>query len=325
MQSLPIALILYFLVPHFAPFWQVPAPKHETTGLTYIVKHGNIADLGQSADLAMIVNFPEGPIPKFHQRYWRALVIDQFDGESWSQSPLQQAYQQPLLATKQPQEHLIVQGGDEIQQVQYETVLMANQTQYVPTLNATVNITSNDSSASSTTGKYHITASNHVINAKQQVFTTNYSAISLLNVNHQRTLSVPEKAQYLQLPDIKQQDIINSSNSTTKLNAHLNPKTQAWVQELNKNNQSLVEFIIAFNTFLLTENFTYTLQPPLMQENMVDQFLFTHQTGFCSHYASAMAYVLRIAGYPTRLVAGYQSGEQVNKSTLMIYQYDAHA
>lgn len=101
-QALPIALIMYILVPHFSPFWQVPSPKQETTGLTDVVKPGNIADLAQSADLAMIVRFTEGPIPKFHQRYWRAIVIDQFDGESWSQSQLQRAYQQPLLAMTQP-------------------------------------------------------------------------------------------------------------------------------------------------------------------------------------------------------------------------------
>lgn len=318
-QSLPIALIMYFLVPHFAPFWQVPAPKQETTGLTDIVKPGNIADLAQSADLAMIVKFNQGEIPKFHQRYWRALVIDEFDGESWSQSQLQQAYQQPLLAPIQPQQHLISQSSNDIQFTQYESILMANQTQYVPTLNAIIDIKSDGPTSSHQRNLYHITASNHVINAQPQVFTTNYSAMSMLNANHQRRLSEPETAQYLQLPKVSQQQVPST------FNPRLNPKTQAWVKQLSKNNPSLAQFIVAFNRFLLDENFTYTLQPPLMQENMVDQFLFTHQTGFCSHYASAMAYALRLAGYPTRLVAGYQGGEQVNESTLMIYQYDAHA
>ena len=312
-QAFPIALIMYILVPLFSPFWQVPSPKQETTGLTDVVKPGNIADLAQSADLAMIVRFTEGPIPKFHQRYWRAIVIDQFDGESWSQSKLQRAYQQPLLAITQPQQHVISQPSDNIHLTQYKSVLMANQTQYVPTLDAIIDIKGN----SHTPNPYIITASNHAFNSQPQVFTTDYSAISMLNVNHQRELTQLETEQYLQLPP-----------SSKKLNnqlAHQNPRTQVWVTELTKQNTTLKQLITAFNQFILTEQFTYTLQPPLMPENMVDQFLFTHQTGFCSHYAAAMGYVLRLAGYPTRLVAGYQGGEQVNDSTLMIYQYDAHA
>lgn len=318
-QALPIALILYFLVPHFSPFWQVPAPKQETTGLTDVVKPGDIADLAQSADLAMIVRFTEGAIPKFHQRYWRALVIDDFDGESWSQSPLQRAYQQPRLASQQPQQHIVATSNEEIKFTQYESVLMANQTQYVPTLNAIIDI----KGANHKLNPYRITASNHALNAQQQVFTTNYSAISMLNVNHQRKLTEQERSQYLQLP--QQIHELERIHALENQNTQHNPLSQAWVAELSKQNPTLAQLIAAFNTFLLTENFTYTLQPPLMQENMIDQFLFTHQTGFCSHYASAMGYVLRLAGYPTRLVAGYQGGEQVNETTLMIYQYDAHA
>jgi hypothetical protein len=75
--------------------------------------------------------------------------------------------------------------------------------------------------------------------------------------------------------------------------------------------------------------FVYTLRPEVMLVDPVDRFLFDNQAGFCSHYASALAYALRLGGIPARIVAGYQGGELEKNAGespyLSIYQYDAHA
>ena len=75
-----------------------------------------------------------------------------------------------------------------------------------------------------------------------------------------------------------------------------------------------------------TEQFYYTLTPPLMLHDPIDTFLFETRTGFCSHYATAFVYLLRIAGIPARVVGGYQGGE-MNKvgGFLEVKQADAHA
>ncbi|MCP5269427.1 MAG: DUF3488 domain-containing transglutaminase family protein [Zoogloeaceae bacterium] len=74
------------------------------------------------------------------------------------------------------------------------------------------------------------------------------------------------------------------------------------------------------------ENFIYTLQPPLLQENSIDQFLYETRRGFCEHYASAFVFLMRAAGVPARIVAGYQGGE-INPvdGYLTVRQSDAHA
>jgi hypothetical protein len=74
------------------------------------------------------------------------------------------------------------------------------------------------------------------------------------------------------------------------------------------------------------EDFHYTLTPPVMEENPVESFLFTTRYGFCSHYASAFVYLMRVAHIPARVVTGYQGGE-LNKTGnfLEIRQADAHA
>jgi transglutaminase-like putative cysteine protease len=74
------------------------------------------------------------------------------------------------------------------------------------------------------------------------------------------------------------------------------------------------------------EDFHYTLTPPLMEENPIETFLFATRYGFCSHYAAAFVYLLRVANIPARVVTGYQGGE-LNKvgDFLEIRQADAHA
>ena len=70
----------------------------------------------------------------------------------------------------------------------------------------------------------------------------------------------------------------------------------------------------------------YTLNPPLLGTDMVDEFLFDSKRGFCEHFAAAFVFTLRAAGVPARVVAGYQGGE-INPvdGYLEVRQYDAHA
>lgn len=72
--------------------------------------------------------------------------------------------------------------------------------------------------------------------------------------------------------------------------------------------------------------FFYTLQPPPLGEQAIDDFLFVTRRGFCEHYASAFAFLLRAAGVPARVVGGYQGGEfNPLDGSLVVRQADAHA
>ncbi|HMK84432.1 MAG TPA: DUF3488 and transglutaminase-like domain-containing protein, partial [Steroidobacteraceae bacterium] len=54
--------------------------------------------------------------------------------------------------------------------------------------------------------------------------------------------------------------------------------------------------------------FYYTLKPPALADDSVDEFLFITRHGFCGHYASAFATLMRAAGIPARVVTGYYGG-----------------
>lgn len=74
------------------------------------------------------------------------------------------------------------------------------------------------------------------------------------------------------------------------------------------------------------EPYVYTLRPQPLGSDSIDDFLFNTRRGFCAHYAGAMTFVLRAAGIPARVVAGYQGGElNPNGNYIQVRQFDAHA
>jgi len=112
----------------------------------------------------------------------------------------------------------------------------------------------------------------------------------------------------------------------TELPADKNPKTRAlgqqWAREF-KNDLDIVNQALAM---FRNEPYVYTLRPPLLGDNPSDEFLFDTRRGFCEHYASSFALLMRAAGIPARVVTGYQGGE-VNAlgGHLIVRQSDAHA
>ena len=78
--------------------------------------------------------------------------------------------------------------------------------------------------------------------------------------------------------------------------------------------------------YFAQQPFIYTLSPPLLKDDPVDEFLFDTRSGFCENYASSFTVLMRAAGIPARIVTGYQGGE-LNPlgDYLIVRQRDAHA
>ncbi|MBF0144462.1 MAG: transglutaminase domain-containing protein, partial [Magnetococcales bacterium] len=72
--------------------------------------------------------------------------------------------------------------------------------------------------------------------------------------------------------------------------------------------------------------YAYTLAPPPLVGDPVDGFLFGNRDGYCEHYAGAFTFLMRAAGVPARVVAGYQGGRSNPLGDhLTVRQADAHA
>jgi hypothetical protein len=86
------------------------------------------------------------------------------------------------------------------------------------------------------------------------------------------------------------------------------------------------KFVDAVLDFLRTGGFVYSLTPPLLSYDSVDDFLFNTRSGFCGHYASAFVTLMRDAGVPARVVTGYLGGEwNPIGSYFVVRQSDAHS
>jgi transglutaminase-like putative cysteine protease len=104
-----------------------------------------------------------------------------------------------------------------------------------------------------------------------------------------------------------------------------NPRTLAYAEALRAKYRSETGIIDAVLR-LFNEGYTYTLSPPLLGRDSIDEFMFDTKKGFCEHYASAFAVIMRAAGIPARVVTGYLGGE-MNPigGYLVVRQSDAHA
>ncbi len=112
----------------------------------------------------------------------------------------------------------------------------------------------------------------------------------------------------------------------TQLPPGRNPRTQAMGLQLRRRAGSDAAFVQAVLAFLRTGGFTYSLTPPPLGPEPIDDFLFNTRTGFCGHYASAFVDMMRAGGVPARVVTGYLGGEwNPYDSMLTVRQSDAHA
>lgn len=106
----------------------------------------------------------------------------------------------------------------------------------------------------------------------------------------------------------------------------ISARTAALARQLRGNNRTDQEVVQAALQFFNREPFVYTLQPPLLQDDPVDGFLFDTRRGFCEHYATSFVVLMRLAQIPSRVVIGYQGGDfNPMGGHLVVRQSDAHA
>lgn len=111
-----------------------------------------------------------------------------------------------------------------------------------------------------------------------------------------------------------------------QLPEHVSERTRRLVRQWRSQSSSDAQLVQLALRHFNRQPFVYTLQPPLLGEDPVDQFLFETRRGFCEHYATSFTILMRLAGIPARVVIGYQGGEfNPVGGHLVVRQSDAHA
>ena len=105
-----------------------------------------------------------------------------------------------------------------------------------------------------------------------------------------------------------------------------NPRATALAEEWRRSSGSDAQILARAIAWLRSSRIAYTLEPPLLGRDSVDEFLFDSKAGFCENFSSAFVFLMRAAGVPARVVTGYQGGDLNPVDRIItVRQSDAHA
>ncbi len=108
---------------------------------------------------------------------------------------------------------------------------------------------------------------------------------------------------------------------------HITPRTMSLAREITGGTDRELTKIMKIQSYLMNK-YKYDMNAPRAPRggNTVDYFLFESKSGFCEHFASAMAVLARASGIPSRIVTGFAPGDY-NPFTgfFDVHGTDAHA
>ncbi|WP_416191411.1 transglutaminaseTgpA domain-containing protein [Neisseria sp. CCUG12390] len=90
LMTLPLAAVLFVSVPRLnEPLWGIPQKRDNqaSTGLSDTMQPGSISNLVQSDEWVANVIFSDGLTVEPKNLYWRAIIMDEFDGRTWRAAP----------------------------------------------------------------------------------------------------------------------------------------------------------------------------------------------------------------------------------------------
>ncbi len=290
LYAAPLTLAMWILFPRLSsPFWAVPVDSSQaTSGLSESMSPGDISSLSLSNKVAFRVDFVD-QVPPPKDLYWRGLVLYNFNGRTWTGA----------------NEAI---GHDRRDNVEYLGAPISYQVTLEPTAQHTVfalDVPLEWSIDRTTMGLHQQLARERPIDQR-----ISYKAVSHTTFRSNRTETIFDNNYYRGLPE------------------EGNARTRALAKNMREAVSSETDFIEDVLRMFNEQAYFYTLEPPQLGRNPVDQFLFEARQGFCEHYASAFAVMMRAVGIPTRIVLGYQGGELNNfgnYSYMIVRQSDAHA
>jgi transglutaminase-like putative cysteine protease len=287
-MALPLTLCLFLLFPRLgSPLWGAPLdPAGGRTGISDSMSPGDISVLLADDSPAFRVTLLEGQMPPRSQRFWRGPVLWYFDGRTWTRPGY--LFNNLEAATVEARR----------EPIRYELIMEPTEQPWVLALDMPTAVPEGLR-----------VGADQVLRAPHPI------------VRAQR-FELSSATDYLLEPELR----LTWRRLALELPTAYNPRSQAlarsWRAELGGDDAAIIERAL----YWFNREFSYSLVPPLLGLHSVDEFLFETREGFCEHYASAFAVLMRAAGIPTRVVTGYLGGEyNALGGFWQVLQSDAHA
>lgn len=280
-QAVPLMLVMYLLFPRIqGALWGMPQDAYSgLSGLSEEMRPGDVRELTLSDEVAFRAYFPDR-LPRPSDLYWRAIVLGQFDGRTWTRGR-EFPTQQPKVSNRS--------------QLPYTLTLEPSNRPWLPALEWAV---------------YR-------------------PAGTRLRTGSALEWRQPVRERLVVEMQAQPGDALAAATPAELAASLIQPPASTRVQTLAaqlRRGRGDRETLRAALAYFHDQEFRYTLIPPVLGEDPVDEFLFESRRGFCEHFASAFVVLLRTAGIPARVVTGYQGGEfNPGGRYFIVRQLDAHA
>ncbi len=286
-QAAPVMLLLFLLFPRVGgPLWGMPGDAFSAkSGLSENMAPGSISQLVQSDAVAFRAQFAGAPPPS-PNLYWRALVLENYDGRAWSLARSNHAPEPKIETSGSP--------------VSYSLTIEPHNKPWVFALEFP--------DPRALPPDTYLTANLQLLAKKPVQRLTRYTLSSHLGHRIGGDAEAPQLRRALLLP------------------GQGNPRARDLARRIRNEANSDADVVARVLRLFREQSYAYTLTPPLLGQDSVDEFLFKTRSGFCEHYAGAFTFLMRAAGVPARVVTGYQGGEfNPVGNYLIVRQSDAHA
>ena len=284
-MGLPVAALLFVLFPRLqGGIFGLPGDSHSgLTGMSDTMKPGSINELNLSEKVAFRVDFAS-PVPVAKQRYWRGLVLEQYDQGLWKESSIIKS---------------------EVSELKYSANDVVD---YTILQEATLK-------------KWIFALDMPVLKPDNLEWGPGRSlrGSRTLRERLQQRLKSASEYYYEDISDATLAKNLDVSSVSGK-------RVISLAEELYRQSGSDKNYISTILAYYRNNNFYYSLQPPGLNDNPVEDFMLNTRKGYCEHYASSFTMMMRLAGLPARVIVGYQGGEWNEQGDYMIVrQSDAHA
>ena len=289
--ALPFFILLFVFFPRLPPLWAIPIPVQKSvTGMSDSMSPGDIAELSQSSSLAFRIIGDMNQLPDRNDLYWRAMVLDQYDGKTWTSS----------FVNEKPVAIQNLKNGK--YSFNYQYLAADPHVMWVMGLEQSRPLQQN----------YQLKQDGRITPVRQIL--QNQPIVLRWLGNAQSQEQTLYKTGFLQ-------------QINTKIPEHLDEQSRQFAFEMFKRSgQQPERYVSNILQWYKNNGFAYTLNPGLLGENRIDEFLFQSRRGFCEHYASSFALLMRYVGIPARVVVGYQGGQLApDRASWEVRQLDAHA
>lgn len=296
LQALPVVVLIMSVFPRFDGSFG--GGRKARFGFADDLAPGDIAELAGDASVAFRVRFPEGRPPPPRDLYWRGTVLWDTDGFNWYNS-----FSIPESRTTPLSPGVLVQ--DIVVEPHAKRFLFA--------------IDAPSSAVPREDGGRIVTLDGGLLQNRDVIFTPfSYRARSNIGLRWPDGAFGP--------PSAAQEPVLPPSwrKRALALPGHLDGDVTKLARSFSDGESSPPEIVAKALDYFANGGFSYTLKPSPMAG--LKAFLFDEKRGFCEHFASAFAVLMRAAGIPARVVVGYQGAEYDPWGAYwLVRQNEAHA